>query len=90
MSKEAWGYQLRHAAGYYWLLDMRQAGIPYRPPLPINEIGADIWRLIAEQGMSREDAAKALSGEYGVAPSVLKNDIDAFLAQLAKSGIQSR
>ena len=35
-------YQLRYAAGIYWLLDMSQPGYPYRKPLPLNEMGAAI------------------------------------------------
>lgn len=37
-------YQLRCAAGKYWLLDMEQDGEPYRPPLMLNESGAYIFR----------------------------------------------
>lgn len=32
-------YQLRCAAGKYWLLDMEQDGETYRPPLMLNERG---------------------------------------------------
>lgn len=32
-------YQLRCAAGKYWLLDMEQDGETYRPPLMLNESG---------------------------------------------------
>ena len=37
-------YQLRCAAGKYWLLDMEQDGETYRPPLMLNESGAYIFR----------------------------------------------
>ena len=46
-------YQLRYAAGIYWLLDMSQPGYPYRKPLPLNEMGASIWRMM-EKGWGQE------------------------------------
>lgn len=36
------GYELRKAAGLYWLLDLRQGGEHYKPPLAMNEMD---WRL---------------------------------------------
>lgn len=36
------GYELRKAAGLYWLLDLRQDGEHYKPPLAMNEMD---WRL---------------------------------------------
>ena len=32
------GYELRKAAGLYWLLDLRQGGEHYKPPLAMNEM----------------------------------------------------
>lgn len=37
-------YQLRHAAGRYWLLDMQQEGLDYRKPVVLNECAAFIWK----------------------------------------------
>ena len=31
------GYELRKAAGLYWLLDLRQGGEHYKPPLAMND-----------------------------------------------------
>lgn len=38
------GYELRKAAGLYWLLDLRQDGEHYKPPLAMNEMGAEIFK----------------------------------------------
>ena len=35
-------YQLRHAAGRYWLLDMQQEGLVYHKPIELNECAAFI------------------------------------------------
>ena len=51
-------YQLRKAAGIYWLMDMEQEGIPYRKPIPVNDTGADIWTL-HEAGKSKDEIAES-------------------------------
>ena len=80
-------YQLRYAAGQYWLLDTWQKGVPYRSPLTMNEVGADIWRMM-EQGCSREQIVDALSREYQTSRDVVEQDLEQFQAQLAEFGIK--
>ena len=80
-------YQLRYAAGQYWLLDTRQEGVPYKRPLTVNEVGADIWRMM-EQGYSREQIVDALSREYQTSRDVVEQDLEQFQAQLAEYGIE--
>jgi len=79
-------YQLRFAAGVYWILDMWQEGMPYKKPLAVNEIGADIWRLL-EQGKSDEEIASILSREYNAEQSMIAEDIVRFWETLSISGI---
>ena len=43
-------YQLRHAAGCYWLLDMEQSGKDYIGPIVLNESGAEIWNRLQAGG----------------------------------------
>ena len=74
-------YQLRYAAGIYWLLDMEQPGVPYQKPLPMNETGAEIWHMLG-QGMSVEDMAKTMSQQHGVSEEDVRQDIQQFLQQL--------
>ncbi len=80
-------YQLRYAAGLYWLLDMEQSGVPYRKPLAVNEVGADIWKLL-EQGEEEEKIAEKLSAEYQVSPEAIREDITQFRRQLEQAGIR--
>lgn len=80
-------YQLRYAAGTYWLLDTWQEGVPYRKPLAMNEVGADIWRMM-EQGCSRKQIVDALSQEYQISRKVVEQDVDQFQAHLANYGIE--
>ena len=80
-------YQLRYAAGQYWLLDTLQEGVPYKRPLIMNEVGADIWRMV-EQGYSRTQIVDVLSREYQISDEVVEQDLAQFLAQLAEFGIE--
>ena len=84
--KNTSSYQLRYAAGLYWLLDMEQSGVPYRKPLAVNEVGADIWKLL-EQGEGEEEIAEKLSEEYQVSPEAIREDIAQFRQQLEQAGI---
>lgn len=76
-------YIIRSVAGSHYLLDIGQRGLPYRKPICINEMGADICRLIIE-GKEPEDIIVILSGEYRVSPDVLRGDVMAFIASLNK------
>lgn len=79
-------YQLRYAAGIYWLLDMEQPGVPYHKPVPMNETGAHIWKM-HEKGMNLKEIADRVSREHGVSGDDVEKDIQLFVAQLEKDGI---
>ena len=74
-------YQLRYAAGLYWLLDMQQSGAAYIQPVPLNAGGAQLWRML-ERGMSEAEMCKWLCEEYGLPPEQAQGDVRDFLAQL--------
>ena len=79
-------YQLRRAAGKYWLLDMEQSAGRYAAPVAMNETGA----LILESFWEANDplgAAKALSETYEISQEEALEDVNAFLDQLQKKGI---
>ena len=80
-------YQLRHAAGQYWLIDTWQEGVPYRRPLTMNEVGADIWQMM-EQGCSQKQIVDVLSREYQTSREVVEQDLAQFQAQLVRFGIK--
>lgn len=74
-------YILRRAAGLYWLIDIGQAGVPYKKPLPMNEVGARIF-MLREKGMNREEIADSISSEYNVDHETVLGDIKEFEKQL--------
>lgn len=78
-------YQLRYAAGRYWLLDTEQEGVPYKKPLSVNEVGADIWKM-TQQGLDREQIVDALCLEYHAERDMVAADVEQFMALLAKMG----
>ena len=65
-------YQLRHAAGAYWLLDMEQ-GEQYKKPFMLNECGAYIYRAYIS-GMSEDEIIQAFAKEYGLSFSCAQSD----------------
>ena len=74
-------YQLRHAAGLYWLLDMDQPGIPYRKPVPVNEVAAAIWKMI-EAGKTQSEIENEIGRIYGISGEEVHSDVQEFLDQL--------
>ena len=81
-------YQLRYAAGIYWLLDMGQPGDPYRKPLPLNEMGAAIWTMM-EKGLDLEEISADLAAEYGISQEEVGKDVREFCQQLKRQGIKA-
>lgn len=79
-------YQMRKAAGGYWLLDMGQTGLVYKNPISLNETGAAIWELL-EDGKSPEQIAESFAEEYGIAKEEALADVRQFMEQLEQQGI---
>ena len=79
-------YQLRQAAGKYWLLDMQQEPGKYRVPVAMNETGAMILEHYWER-KDPEDAARTLSETYEIGLEEALSDVKAFLEELMRQGI---
>lgn len=79
-------WQLRHAAGSYWLLDMKQEYAGQRPPLSLNQAGAELWKLF-QKGAGDEEAAEMLCRLYQIDGESAREDVEGFLAALEKQGI---
>ena len=79
-------YQMRKAAGLYWLLDMKQAGVPYRKPIPLNESGAGIWEALA-CGSDQKEIAQTMSKRYGISMEEALGDVTDFIKQLKMQGV---
>lgn len=79
-------YQLREAAGFYWLIDMKQSGETWRPPLQLNETGALLFAGIYD-GRTKEELAGELAERYQLPMEEMEADVEAFLTQLTANGI---
>lgn len=75
-------YQLRYAAGRYWLLDMKPSGESYPYPRILNRTGAQIWKLI-ESGCTRREAAEQLADEYSLPVDEVEKDISDFITMIS-------
>lgn len=84
--QEVQKYRLRQAGGVYWLLDISQPGVPYKEPIVLNEVGADIWKLLQE-GYSEEKIIYQISTEYGVDSEIATQDVRDFFEELRKRKI---
>ena len=78
-------YQLRQAAGAYWLLDMEQ-GEQYKNPFMLNECGAYIYPAYIS-GMSEDEIMQAFAKEYGLSFSCAQSDVGQFMMELRQQGI---
>lgn len=80
-------YQIREAAGQFWLIDMEQSAAAYFPPVGMNESGAVILRSFLETGDVKQCAVK-LREEYGIDLQEAENDAKEFLEQIRARGIE--
>lgn len=74
-------YQLRHAAGLYWLIDLEQPDKSYHSPIPLNEGGAMLWRMI-DSGASLEEICQRLCAESDISMEQARADATDFIQQL--------
>ncbi len=74
-------YQLRYAAGMYWLLNTKQRGLRYIRPLSFNECGTHLWRMLCE-GADKAQIVNRLCEEYGLGHEAALKDVEDFLKQL--------
>jgi hypothetical protein len=74
-------YQLRCAAGKYWLIDMKQTGPDYHKPLCLNEGGAYLWELL-QNGLEKEQIITHLCHEFNLPPEEVRQDVEGFFMQL--------
>lgn len=79
-------YQLRHAAGRYWLLDMQQDGLVYHKPIELNECAAFIWEAYTS-GQTQDQIASELQKNYGIPMEQARKDAEQFVIRLREQGL---
>ena len=76
---------LRQVADKWVVLALGNASIDFSGMLTLNESGVMLWQSL-EQGADREKLVDVLTAEYAVSREVASQDVDEFLAKLAKAG----
>lgn len=79
-------YALREVAGDLLLVPQGKAGVNFNQMLTLNEVGAEIWKLLPQVD-SEEEIVNRLLQEYEVAPEVLRADVREFLDTVRQLGI---
>lgn len=79
-------YQIRYAAGVYWVLDMRQNGKEPVRPVMLNESGAGLLRMLLNN-QPREALVEYLCQLYELDRQQAKQDVADFVEQMRKEGI---
>ena len=80
-------YQLRYAAGKYFLIHMKQKGVPYERPLQLNAMAAEFLELLWEN-KTEEQMADILAKKYKIAEAEIREDVRVFCQQLNTLGIR--
>lgn len=86
MNRMYGNYQLREAAGSYWLIDMTQNGKIWKKPLQLNETGAVLLQGFFK-GRTPEALAGELAKEYELPVETMRADVTEFFSQLSANGI---
>jgi len=84
MNNKSW--QIRHAGGNYWLLDMEQDGLEYKFPMSLNDSGMFIYQRLAD-GKSVEEIADEMSSSFVISKEEAAADVKDFVKQMVKKGI---
>lgn len=79
-------YQIRKAAGLYWIVKTNQLDECYVPPFPVNECGALIIQGI-QQGRDKKQLIEHLMEVYGVEEREAVEAVESFLKQLGEQGM---
>lgn len=74
-------YQLREAAGAFWLLHMTQKGLPFEKPLMLNACGALIWEYYVK-GYPADKISHIVQETYDIPEKQAKADTQEFIRQL--------
>lgn len=80
-------YQMRKAAGLYWLVDMEQSGIERHEPVALNESGAYIWQQYQRLG-SDASVAEEIGREFEIPVEEALADVRQFFKQLKEQGLE--
>ncbi|MGN1205806.1 MAG: PqqD family protein [Eubacterium sp.] len=80
-------YQLRYAAGTYWLSDTEPGESEIKRPLELNETAAGIWKML-ESGKSTKEIAEYFSEGNEEQTKEIQEDVEQFIQELRDNMIE--
>ncbi len=79
-------FVLREVAGETLLIPAGRTALNLNGMLTLNELGAEIWRMLPEAKNEEEIISKILE-EYDAQPEEVRRDVAEFLGKLRELGI---
>lgn len=79
-------FVLREIAGDILLVPAGRTALDLNGMLTLNEVGADIWKMLPEVGSEEEIVARLLQ-DYDAEPAQVREDVSEFLTRLRGLGI---
>ncbi len=80
---------IRHAAGLIFLIDRKVKGGVYHRPIIINEVGEEIFLLLAD-GMDISSTAKTIAKRYDIDVKTAEQDVTGFIDGVRNGYIEWR
>ncbi len=77
---------VREVAGEYILIPVGAAALKSNGIFAVTEVGADIWKGLAD-GKTEDEIVASLLSDYDVEESVLRADYAAFIEKLCAAGL---
>ena len=78
-------FVIRKVAGVWVVMAIGAESMSFNKMLKLNETGAFLWELLAEETDS-QSMAEALAAEYGIDRAIALKDVDAFVESIGKAG----
>lgn len=74
-------FVLRQVADTWCVLPLAEETLNLNGMLTLNDSGTFLWKIL-EEGVSKDELAAAMMGEYDVDPETAETDIEEFLDKL--------
>lgn len=81
-------YQVRKAAGKYWLVDLDQEPWNFQKPVVMNETGYEIWQMFSN-GLGIGEISEEIAANYSISIDEAKSDVKAFFDMLSDKNIKA-
>lgn len=81
------GFILRSVADNYIVIGVDGEAVDFNGMITLNETGAFLWKILAEQDVSRDALVEQITSQYDIEEKIAAEDIDAFLEKLTDADL---